>query len=449
MPMWESLFHLVQMEIIQRKEEGCDTTGFTEEAERFRDREADLMALYQKLEALPVRPDYPYCEPDGLDDILKEAGSPQDGGGFAGPAAELKNRMYGAWLGRCAGCALGKPVEAYPFVSGKDGVRGYEFIRQWLEGADAYPLSDYFPTASAAADHLSIVCPDSHKENIRFMETDDDIRYLILALLLNERKGNDFTPEDVRDNWLSLLPVYETFTAERAAYLNSMNCTLQDTAARRAYTNTYLNPYREWIGAQIRTDHYGYVNAGFPVTAARTAFQDASFSHTKNGVYGAMFVSAMIAAAFTETEPLNCIRIGLSVVPKRSRLYDAVEQAVDIGTRSKTREDLFRKLWDAFSGYNWVHTVNNAAAVVASLVYASGDFDKAITTAVSIGWDTDCNGATVGSVMGALLGASALPAKWVDPLHDTLYSAIPNFHPISISACAARSCAVYDRLHRS
>jgi ADP-ribosylglycohydrolase len=82
-------------------------------------------------------------------------------------------------------------------------------------------------------------------------------------------------------------------------------------------------------------------------------------------------------------------------------------------------------------------------------VYADGDFEKAITTAVANGWDTDCNGATVGSVMGALLGASNLPAKWIRPLNDTLYSAIPDFHPIPISACAARSCAVYERLHLS
>ncbi|MBO4366374.1 MAG: ADP-ribosylglycohydrolase family protein, partial [Clostridia bacterium] len=212
---------------------------------------------------------------------------------------------------------------------------------------------------------------------------------------------------------------------------------------------TYLNPYREWIGAQIRTDHYGYVNAGFPVAAARAAYQDASFSHTKNGVYGAMFVSAMIAAAFNDADPMRCIRTGLSVVPKQSRLYEAIEQAVDIGNRAGTPESLFKELWDAYSSYNWVHTINNAAAVVASLIFAKGDYEKAITTAVSIGWDTDCNGATVGSVMGALLGASGLPEKWTGPLNDTLYSAIPDFHPIPISTCAKRSCAVYRNLHLS
>ncbi|MBP5231129.1 MAG: ADP-ribosylglycohydrolase family protein [Clostridia bacterium] len=446
MPMWESTYDLIVYEIREREEEGCDVKGFRERADACRESESDLMRLYEDLSRLLVRPDYPYREPNGLEEILSAADSPEKGEGFPGNDRALSDKLYGAWLGRCAGCALGKPVERHPFVAGNKEKRGYELIRDWLEGADAYPLSDYFPGSSSSS-QLSLVCPDSQKERIRFMETDDDIRYLVLALLLNERKGNDFTPEDVRDNWLSLLPVYETFTAERIAYLNSMNCTLPDLESRRTYTSTYLNPYREWIGAQIRVDHYGYVNAGFPETAARTAYQDASFSHTKNGVYGAMFVAAMIAAAFTEPDPERCVRIGCSVIPARSRLREALEKAIAIGKEAGSREELFRMLWDAFSSYAWVHTINNAAAVAASLVFARGDFETAIACAVANGWDTDCNGATVGSVMGAILGADALPDKWIAPLHDTLYSAIPDFHPVSISSCAERSLRLYRKLH--
>ena len=447
MPLWESVYDLVKNELIERREEGCDVSGFSERIEASRGCKEDLLALYREMSALPVRPDYPYEEPDDLREILCKASGTVRGSGFRGSEADLYDKIYGAWLGRCAGCALGKPVEAHPFVAGGDGKRGYEHIRAWLEGANAYPLSDYFPSESAASDHYRIYCPDSQKANIRFMETDDDIRYLVLALLLNERKGNDFTPDDVRDNWLTHLPVYETFTAERIAYLNSMNCDLQDEDERRAYVRNYLNPYREWIGAQIRVDHYAYVNAGFPEAAAKAAFQDASFSHTKNGVYGAMFVSAMIAAAFTERDPETCIRAGLSVIPVSSRLHEALEKAIVIGKESASQEELFHRLWDEFSCYQWVHTINNAAAVAAALVFSGGDFETAITAAVANGWDTDCNGATVGSVLGAILGARNLPEKWISPLHDTLYSAIPGFHPISISDCAKRTLNVYNKLH--
>jgi ADP-ribosylglycohydrolase len=74
------------------------------------------------------------------------------------------------------------------------------------------------------------------------------------------------------------------------------------------------------------------------------------------------------------------------------------------------------------------------------------DFTRAIATSVLGGWDTDCNGATVGSIMGAKLGAKALPEHWVKPLNDTLYAEIPDFHPIKISECARRSHQVWKKL---
>lgn len=117
-----------------------------------------------------------------------------------------------------------------------------------------------------------------------------------------------------------------------------------------------------------------------------------------------------------------------------------------ISRNAKDQTGLVRQLWEAFSHYSPVHTNNNAALVAASLIFAKGEFETAITTAVLGGWDTDCNGATVGSVMGAMLGAEKLPQSWTSKLNDTLYAEIVDFHPIRISECARRSYHVFRRI---
>jgi len=159
-----------------------------------------------------------------------------------------------------------------------------------------------------------------------------------------------------------------------------------------------------------------------------------------------MFFAAVIASAFVENDIEKLIQIGLSKIPSNCRLSHDIKKAVEIAKNAKSELELVEKIYEEFKHYNAVHTNNNAALCVASLVYGNGDFEKSITTAVLGGWDTDCNGATVGSIVGAMIGANSIPLNWKTPLNDTLYSEISGFHPINISECARRSYEVFMKL---
>jgi ADP-ribosylglycohydrolase len=277
--------------------------------------------------------------------------------------------------------------------------------------------------------------PEATRGHIEGMARDDDLDYTILGLHILEEHGLDFATEHVAAEWMTHLPYELVYTAERVAYHNLVNGLSAPHAA------LYRNPYREWIGAQIRADAWGYVSPGWPEWAAELAFRDAALSHVKNGIYGEMWVAAMLAAAFVVHDIREVITIGLSEIPANSRLAEAVHQMMSWREECVTWEEAWERVTKAHGNYFWVHTINNACLVVLGLLYCGGDFEKAISIAVMGGWDTDCNGATVGSIMGALLGAHALPQKWVAPLEDRLKSIVTGFTECAISDLTRRTLA--------
>jgi ADP-ribosylglycohydrolase len=369
-------------------------------------------------------------EPDGLDAI--EAACPawtEDlGAPAAGPQAYL-DRLHGAWLGRAAGCLLGKPVEKIPRAG----------IREIAEATGGWPLSGWF-TAVGLPERTAArwpwnrrSAPNSLAENIDGMPEDDDLNYPLLALLLLERHGRGFTTADVAGLWLDELPAGRTFTAERVAYRNLLEGVEPGATARRR------NPFREWIGAQIRADLFGWVHPGRPGDAARAAWHDAALSHTANGRYGAMFVAAASAAAAVLDDPVECVAAGLTVVPPRSRLASAVQLAVDAAHREADWERVVDRIEAELGTLHWVHVLPNAALVAAALVHGRGDFTASITRVVAAGHDTDSNGATVGAVTGLLSGASALPERWTAPLRNRLASSVAGFDGIGFDELARRT----------
>ncbi|MEV4179018.1 ADP-ribosylglycohydrolase family protein, partial [Nonomuraea sp. NPDC049709] len=335
------------------------------------------------------------------------------------------DRVLGAWLGRAAGCVLGKPVEKIPRAG----------IRQIAEATGNWPIRGWF-TAKGLPDDIARRWPwnrrsavNSLAENIDGVPEDDDLNYPLLALSVLERHGRAFTTEDVARLWLDELPAGRTFTAERVAYRNLLD------GVEPPATATYRNPFREWIGALIRTDVYGWVNPGDPATAAEHAWRDARLTHTANGIYGAMFVAAMCAASMVAGSAEEVVRAGLSVVPRGSRLHEAVRLAVADANREDDFERVIDLLHERHGNLHWVHTINNAALVAATLIHGRGDFTATIAGAVAGGWDTDSAGATAGSVAGALNGG--VPERW--RMRDSLASSLTGFDGVGLAALAART----------
>ncbi|WP_020660077.1 ADP-ribosylglycohydrolase family protein [Amycolatopsis benzoatilytica] len=363
-------------------------------------------------------------EPDGWDEIVALLPAAPE------LPAPSEDRALGAWTGRAAGCLLGKPVEKIP----------REGIEEILRSTGRWPLERWF-TAVGLADEVAARWPwnrrskpTSLEENISGMPEDDDLNYPIMALTLLERHGREFGTEDVAQLWLEQLPAGRVFTAERAAYRNLLD------ARPVPETATHHNPFREWIGALIRTDVFGWVSPGDVRGAARLAWADARLSHTRNGIYGAMWAAALASSAMAAGSVHSVLDAAQTVLPPESRLAEAVRFGREAATAGSVRDGLDR-LHARYGDLHWVHVLNNASVIAYALARGDGDFGHSVSIAVTAGWDTDSAAATVGGVVGALAGVDGIGEQWTKPLDNRIATSLPGGEQ-RITDLAARTAEV-------
>ena len=410
----------IMAEYNQSTEEGLDlekhkalfeSVAAMEDSE-MKTRMSDL--VFETVINADMRSDYPYNEPCDLEGI-KALRVDHEFAQTMPDRETLRKKLLGAWTGRACGCLLGKPVE---------GIRSDELI-PLLKETGNYPMHRYI----LSTDITDEVC-SHYKFGLRNkpcgdvvdgMPVDDDTNYVVLAQKIIEDYGRDFKSENVATAWMKYQSVYSYFTAERIAYVNFVNCIQPPASAM------YKNVCREWIGAQIRGDYFGYINPCMPAEAAEMAFRDARISHVKNGIYGEMWVSAMIACAAVTDSIEDIILGGLAQIPSTSRLYEAVMKILDGYKNGVTVEDCFNTIhsdFDEHTDHGWCHTISNAMIVTAALLYGEGDFGKSICCAVGMAFDTDCNGATVGSILGMRSGIDGIDEYWKKPVNGKIHTSI-------------------------
>jgi ADP-ribosylglycohydrolase len=337
--------------------------------------------------------------------------------------------FLGAWLGRAVGCLLGKPVEKVHRLG----------IRNILESSGRWPLDYYFTAQGVPQEVLDKYpwntqsAPTCLQENIDGMPEDDDLNYPLIALLTVEKFGRDFNTDHIADQWLKLLPGGRVYTAERITYRNLLDGIPPSEAG------STLNPFKEWIGAWIRADFYGWINPGNPAEAARLALKDSWLSHRRNGIYGASMVAAMCAVSMVSKDIDEVIESGFDVIPIDSELSRICRISQQLGKSDVEYEEAVDRIYAECAHMHWVHTVNNAALGILALTRSHGDFSKAITLTVMGGWDTDSIGATVGSICGAMSGADAIDVKWTTPIDNRLASSIPGCNSLRFTDLARRT----------
>jgi transcriptional regulator with XRE-family HTH domain len=446
------ILEVLRLELQQRAEEGYAVNGYREQLEALgTPSKQKLYALYGELLSAPLRPDFDYDEPETLAEIRRARPDGPRATQVVITSNALYERIHGAWLGRVAGCVLGKPLQM-GWSRSK--------VMQYLQLAGSYPLTDYVPRllTPPAGFELKTEAAGAFLGEIKGAPCANDTDFTLLALQALESYGLDFETTDIATLWLSHLPYFGIHTTERAVYRNLVWNVHPEQAA------LFVNPQREYAGARTRADLYGYISPGNPELAAALAYKDAALSHTKNGVYAAMLMAAMLAWAFVTDDLTEIVRVGLSEIPRHCRLAEAVNAVLEGYYNEATtgydhgwsrdehgwsRDELgwelaYERLILEYGAYSPLHALNNTVWVVLALLYGGGDLDRTLGLAVACGMDTSSNAASAGSVIGLRNSCAGIATPWTAPLEDTLCTALAHCPTARISELARRTAVIAE-----
>jgi ADP-ribosylglycohydrolase len=446
----ESLAELLLLVLNQRLEQGCDLDKqlIGRRIEAASHSYDALYAIARELRSPLQRPDWPYVEPIGWEDIVRESAHLDPGGPWEQPDLELAaGKVRAAFLGSVCGCMLGKPIEVDPTLAELE--RAGSAVGEW-------PIRDYI--SGAFVDRLGRRHESSEqtlRENIRFVAADDDIHYSIIGMLLLEEHGIGFAEADIYQKWSMNIPPLWTWGPERSTLLTTgINChhALSKQKVENSHDVLLLNPGDESCGALIRVDAYGYACPGNPDLAAWLAWKDASFTHIKTGVYGAMFVAALIALCHSAdgglrgNDRLGIVDEALKRVPANTRFSAIVRDSLEKVAAAGDWLGAYGAIHDKYREYAHCRVYQEIGTLLNSLKFAES-IDHGFCTQVSQGNDTDSFGATSGSVLGAFFGPGYLDERWLEPLANKVNHALADLHEYDLDALAARFGRLPERVY--
>ena len=349
------------------------------------------------------------------------------------------DKIHGGWLGSAIGGSLGMPWQRYD----------KEMIELFLIQSEQWPLVDYVKTAppwigpgrggmGVPADR-----PTSYTGNEwgpAGFGPDDDTLFQVANLLLLEEKGIDITSQDVADNWLAKFSTHEASNTGGAVRIAE---DLLKQGVRPPESGQHERG--EMMGGQMKGEFWGYLLPGNPETAAEYGRIDAEVAFFGDGIYGEMFMAALTAEAFFESDPVKLIEAGLAVIPTDSDYAESMRDVLGWHAQwpndwEKTHEQIEIK-W-APEGEKGRSVFPNNAVIALALLYGNGSFDKAVSLAVLAGWDTDTNAADVGPVMGVVLGANAIAEKWTTPIANIMRTDVKGAEELKIDSLTLRTVEI-------
>ncbi len=304
---------------------------------------------------------------------------------------EYYQKVYEGLLGKVIGVYLGRPFEGW--------------LNKTIE--EKFGEIDRF-----VADEI----------NKPLVVADDDISgtLVFFKTLADSGKFEKAENVDFADNWLNYLIEHETVlwwggygvSTEHTAFINLKRGILPPESGSSKLNGKCV---AEQIGAQIFIDAFGLATPGKPELAAHLANKAARVSHDGEAVYGAIMQAVMVSIAFEEKDIHEVIRKALKFIPENSVIAELYPFVYKLKKEGKDWRSTFKCIEEKYGYHHFkggnCHMIPNHAVMAMAFIYSENDFHLSQLIVNTAGWDTDCNAANVGTVMGVLCGIEGINKK--------------------------------------
>ena len=287
------------------------------------------------------------------------------------------DQVYGGWLGKCIGGAIGARFEG-------------------TKGTIEIAASAMFP-----------------KE----IPPNDDLDLQVLWLKVLEEKGAALTADDLAAAWLE--HCWYPFN-EYGIFRRNWRLGIHPPESGR-FGNEY---YETGMGCPIRSEIWGYVFPGAPETAAAYAALDGSLDHTRQSVGAEQMLAAMASMAFCEKDLARLAERFMGYLPGDSPVLRMTREAFGAYAQGLDLKAARDRVMFCAGTFEACDAMVNVPFTFLGLLYGGGDMERTLLSALYCGYDTDCTCATAAAFVGQMLGASRIPKGIKDPVGDALVMGI-------------------------
>jgi hypothetical protein len=295
---------------------------------------------------------------------------------------ELEDRIEGGWAGQMIGVSFGEPTE-------------FRYLERII---DPEALPEWTPELVASA-----------------LEQDDLYVEMTFSEVL-DAKGLDATTDDFGAMFKDA--EYRLWHANLAA----RRALKRGVPAGESGSPRY-NVHANDIDFQIESDFIGLMSPGLPAASNDLCWRVGRVMNAGDGIYGGMFVSAMYAAAFFESDPRAVVEAGLGALPLESPYARVIR---DVLTWSAEHPDDWETTWQliedrwndrepcpqgALYPFN-IDAKLNGAYIALGLIYGDSDVERTLEISTRAGQDSDCNPSSALGILGVMLGYRGIPETW-------------------------------------